>query len=240
MARLSKKVLRWEPLVKQFAGQIPVKFGLTIIAHESTGDPTAVSRTGARGLMQITGVALETINKALGVTYTRADLFDPKINVMVGMALLNSIVQNWEWRHPDTLSPRWSSPQWLALLVLAWNAGSSEKSGVGYVVTTMERGGLSRSQITVDTVSQAAKNLPRASQWLTKPERVAWAKKVARDYLKITSPIYPETRKSAWPWVLLGGAALGTVAYVLLRPKKGGASAVPLSLSPEQVNLLKG
>lgn len=240
MGLLSKNVLQWEPLVRQFAGKIPVKFGLTIIAHESAGDPDAVSNTGARGLMQITGVALKAVNRALGTSYVRADLFDPKVNVMVGMGLLNSIVQTWDYKHPKTLSARWTSAQWLALLVLAWNAGSFEHNGVGYVVTSMERGNIPRSKITVDTVAQASANLPNASKWMRVPQRVAWAKKVARDYLRVAEPRLPPAEKSGsrrWPWLLIGGAAVGGAAYLLLRPGKSGGS---ITLSSDQIGLLKG
>lgn len=240
MALLSKNVLRWEPLVRKYAGKIPVKFGLTIIAHESAGNPDAVSNTGARGLMQITGVALRAVNRGLGTTYTRDDLFTPEINVMVGMGLLNSIVQTWNYKHPKTLSARWTSAQWLALLVLAWNAGSFEHNGVGYVVTTMERGNIPRSKITVDTVAQASANLPDASKWLRVPQRVAWAKKVARDYLRIAEPRLPPTEQpkgSKWPWVMVGGALAGGALYLMFKPTKGGAS---ISLSSDQIGLLKG
>lgn len=241
MSLLSKKVLQWEPLVRKFAGKIPVKFGLTVIAHESAGNPDAVSGTGARGLMQITGVALKAVNRGLGTTYNRDDLFDPEINVMVGMGLLNSIVQTWDFRHPKTLSARWTSAQWLALLVLAWNAGSFEHNGVGYVVATMERGKIPRSKITVDTVAQAAENLPEASKWLSVPQRVAWAKKVARDYLRVAEPRLPAAEKpkgSKWPWVVAGGALVGGAAYMMMRSSKGSGGGL-ISLSSDQIGLLK-
>lgn len=241
MSLLSKNVLRWEPLVRRFAGKIPVKFGLTVIAHESAGNPDAVSGTGARGLMQITGVALKAVNRGLGTSYTRDDLFDPEVNVMVGMGLLNSIVQTWNHKHPKTLSARWTSAQWLALLVLAWNAGSFEHNGVGYVVTTMERGNIPRSRITVDTVAQASANLPDASKWLRVPQRVAWAKKVARDYLRIAEPRLPDEKpkRRRWPWIVFGGVALGGAAYLLMRPAKGGGGSV-VTLNAGDVSLMKG
>lgn len=68
---------------------IPAPLALAQVSIESNFNPNAVSSSGARGLMQIKADALQDVNLALETQYTFDQLFDPAINVKVGMKYLD-------------------------------------------------------------------------------------------------------------------------------------------------------
>ena len=59
----------------------------SIIAVESSGNPRAVSRKGAIGLMQIMPLWIPALRKH-GIANSRADLLDPETNVRAGKFVL--------------------------------------------------------------------------------------------------------------------------------------------------------
>ena len=62
---------------------------LAVIEAESKGRPRAMSRVGARGLMQLMPATAEEIAKRHGIGYHgRSDLFDPDLNVRLGTLYL--------------------------------------------------------------------------------------------------------------------------------------------------------
>lgn len=76
------------------AGTVGVN-GLTnlIIQAESSGDPTAVSPKGARGLMQLMPETAEEMAKELGIPYSEERLTaDPNYNVALGNAYMNKML----------------------------------------------------------------------------------------------------------------------------------------------------
>lgn len=62
---------------------------LAMIAQESNFISTAKSRADAKGLMQVTPIALADFNKHNGTSYTDAQIYDDAINVKVGCWTLN-------------------------------------------------------------------------------------------------------------------------------------------------------
>lgn len=62
-------------------------FALAVIAVESAGDPSAVSRAGAQGLMQLMPATAERF----GV----GDVFDPNANIKGGVALLDHLMERY-------------------------------------------------------------------------------------------------------------------------------------------------
>jgi len=60
---------------------------MAIILAESYGDPLKDSGE-ARGLMQISRIALRDVNKIYGTHYVYDDLFDPRVNLEVGLRFL--------------------------------------------------------------------------------------------------------------------------------------------------------
>jgi len=99
---------------------------LAVIEAESKGRPRAVSRVGARGLMQLMPATAEETAQRHGVRYHgRSDLFDPDLNVRLGTLYLAQLrrqfrddphlyiaaynagpgnVDKWRLRHPKLTS----------------------------------------------------------------------------------------------------------------------------------------
>jgi soluble lytic murein transglycosylase-like protein len=80
---------------------VPPLLILAIIQVESGGNPRAVSRTGAAGLMQLT--------QATARRYGASDPFDPVSNVAAGARFLHDLLAHY---HHD-----------LRLTLAAWNVG---------------------------------------------------------------------------------------------------------------------
>jgi soluble lytic murein transglycosylase len=64
-----------------------------LIRQESVFNPTAVSRVGARGLMQLMPATGELVAKQQGAgRITAADLFNPSLNIKLGMSYLAQMI----------------------------------------------------------------------------------------------------------------------------------------------------
>jgi soluble lytic murein transglycosylase-like protein len=59
-----------------------------IISVESSGNPKAISKKGAYGLMQIRHKVWAKDLKAAGIIKTKSDLFDPDTNIKAGSFIL--------------------------------------------------------------------------------------------------------------------------------------------------------
>jgi len=99
----------WDPVIERYAGHVPVAFIRALVHGESGGDSQKENPVShASGLLQITDIVRKDWNTAhQDAPVSRSDLFDPEINVRIGAALLNRIVQTYR-RHP-TLKPDWRS-----------------------------------------------------------------------------------------------------------------------------------
>jgi len=83
---------------------------LAVINAESKGEPRALSRVGARGLMQLMPATAEEIAQQHGIAYrSPRDLFDPDLNVRLGTLYLARL------RHQFNDDPH--------LYIAAYNAG---------------------------------------------------------------------------------------------------------------------
>jgi len=60
---------------------------LAMLLTESAGNPLAVSSEDAKGLMQMTEIAVKEVNNHFG-EYKQVDMFDPDTNVRYGVKLL--------------------------------------------------------------------------------------------------------------------------------------------------------
>ena len=85
--------------------RIPVRIILAVIAAESAFDPRAVSRAGARGLMQI----MPLTARDLGVDPN--DLFDPCINVDAGTRYMRFLADRFEGHTRAVLAAYNAGPQ---------------------------------------------------------------------------------------------------------------------------------
>ena len=83
---------------------------LALIRQESAFDPRAVSRVGARGMMQLMPATAKRVARATGKAYSRARLLDdPRYNIQLGTAYLDSMKERFG--------------QSSALALAAYNAG---------------------------------------------------------------------------------------------------------------------
>jgi soluble lytic murein transglycosylase-like protein len=196
----------WDQVIERFAGHVPVAFMRALVHGESGGDSQKENPVShAAGLLQITDIVRRDWNGSHpDAPVGRADLFDPEINVRIGAALLNRIVQT--YRRHRTLQPDWSSRRYAELVALGWNAGYSDRGGVGLAVTQLEAAGAEPADVTVDSVSRVAASLPQASRFVALPERVMYAKAVADLYLGSRGA----------PVVAAHGSAVGPVVVAVL------------------------
>lgn len=173
----------FDSLFLTLAGVIPLAFLRVLAYHESSLDPGKVTKSSnATGLFQVVPKVLADYNLEHGTKWTLSDTKNPTLNAQIGIGLLTRIVKGYQKNH-KSLATDWRDPRFVALVVQGFNAGYSETGGVGFVVGKMESSGLPKEKIAVDTVAQAAKKLG-ASRFLSMPDRMAYAKKVASDYFK--------------------------------------------------------
>lgn len=74
---------------------VPRAVVYAVIKVESDFDQYARSSADAKGLMQITSVALEDVNRWLSEKYTPAQMYDPEINVRCGVAYLSVLFRKY-------------------------------------------------------------------------------------------------------------------------------------------------
>jgi len=132
-------------------------------------------------LLQVIGVVRRDYNERHQTGYSANDLFDPEINVKVACDLLNRIAVGYQRNHPKTLEMDWTSKRYVQLFTFGWNAGYSEKAGVGFVVGKLEKAGFSVGDIDIDTVSGNAASFG-ASQYLSSKAKVRYCKQVTAWY----------------------------------------------------------
>jgi len=88
---MPEAVTRWAPLAEEAGerhGVDPVLIGIVILV-ESGGDPRAVSRAGASGLMQVMRATANGFARQRGLaSVTPAQLFVPELNVDAGAMML--------------------------------------------------------------------------------------------------------------------------------------------------------
>ena len=161
---------------------IPVPYLRALALRESNMNPRSSSGP-AWGLLQVIEVVRQDHNERTGARYTRQDLLDPVINVTIAASALATIVRSYAQNHPRiaNLQANWNNPRFIELLTFGWNAGWSERGGVGRVATYLEqRGVLDQSLDKIHQASRAA----GASPHLANAAKVAWSKSVAAQYFR--------------------------------------------------------
>jgi soluble lytic murein transglycosylase len=90
--------------VSDFNGLDPLFVGALIMA-ESDWNPQAFSRVGARGLMQLMPDTGRRVAESIGLSVPSDDqLFEPTLNVRLGVAYLGALSQRFEGRLPLVLA----------------------------------------------------------------------------------------------------------------------------------------
>jgi len=204
----------WDPVIERFAGHVPVAFIRALVHGESGGDSQKENPVShAAGLLQITDIVRKDWNAAHpDAPVSRTDLFDPETNVRIGAALLNRIVQT--YRRHRTLAPDWSSRRYAELVALGWNAGYSDRGGVGLAVGELEAAGAQPNDVTVDSVAAVAAGLPKAARFVALPARVAYAKAVADLYLgSRRAPVVASRGSAVGPVVVAALGAFGLAHF---------------------------
>ena len=89
-------VEHYRPLIERHADRhgLDRELVLAVVRAESGGDPHAVSRLGARGLMQLMPIAHREATDRLGVA--PGDLHDPEHNVEAGTAYLAHLMERFK------------------------------------------------------------------------------------------------------------------------------------------------
>jgi len=161
---------------------LPVPFLRALAWNESRLDPKAnTKKSSATGLLQVIDVVRSDHNRIHGTAYTRQDLLDPVINVTIAASAIRRIADSYARNHrtvPNLLED-WNNYRFAELLVFGWNAGWSQRAGVGRVADYLKK--LGTTDITVELAHQNAR-AAGASEHLQNAERAAWAQKVARHY----------------------------------------------------------
>lgn len=96
--KASSRAQKFDAIIKDAARRYSVDFSLlkAIIRAESSFDPQAISRKGARGLMQIMPENFRTLDIQ--------DPFDPKQNIMGGTRYFRSLLDRYQGRVSLTLA----------------------------------------------------------------------------------------------------------------------------------------
>jgi hypothetical protein len=182
LARLPRIELAPRTYDDVFAGSgrgLPVPYLRALALHESDMRPRLADGP-AWGLMQVIEVVREDFNRRERKNFTRSDLLDPAVNVTIAASSLALIAKSYATNHPSSpnLQTNWRNPQFVALLTFGWNAGWSERGGVGRVASFLEQRGM---DVTINSVFDAAK-ASGASPHLSNPMKLAFAKQVTRQY----------------------------------------------------------
>lgn len=204
----------WDALITKYAANVPVAFVRALIHGESAGDPKRRNPVShATGLLQITDIVRRDWNTAHPeAPVSSVDLFDPEINIRIGVALLNRIVRVYA-RHP-TLLPDWTSRRFAELVVLGWNAGYSDQGGVAAVASRFEQAGTEPDDVTVDSIAQLAATSGPSARFVARPDRVAYAKAVADLYLgSRQQPVVAAASGAVGPVVVAALGVLGLAHF---------------------------
>ncbi len=91
--------VKYQDYVEEYAREFSLEKELVfaIIRTESKFDPYAVSKTGARGLMQIQTETAEDCATALKLSdFTPDDLFNPKVNIQLGCYYFSKLLSRYK------------------------------------------------------------------------------------------------------------------------------------------------
>lgn len=145
-----------------------------------------LTRNHPQGVLNIVKVALDDYNQRHpAATFATEQLRDPIVSVTVAADILRRIIDSYRTNHPDVANLRedWRNPRFVELVTAGWNAGYSERGGVGRVVDYLR----ARS-IPVD-VTNVFRYAPAAGAALTfgNPAKLVFAVSVAGHYARLAA-----------------------------------------------------
>ncbi|MBK9032132.1 MAG: hypothetical protein IPL61_12570 [Myxococcales bacterium] len=159
---------------------LPVAY-LRALGHAESG----LNPADRLGLINVVPIAVADYNRRHPSATVRAEqMTDPAVNVRVAADILRTIIASYRRHHPDVpaLAEDWTRPAFVELLSFGWNAGFSERAGVGCVVRYLRRT-RSEQPITLDTVADAA-SAAGAARTLSNPRKRAYCKGIAAAYVR--------------------------------------------------------
>ena len=168
-----------------------------IFARHGRGLPVAYLRALARaesglnafdpkGVINVVKVALDEYNRLNpGVMVESGRLRDPAVSVSVAAWILHRIIASYRAHHADVVNLRedWNNPRFVELLSAGWNAGFSERAGVGRVVDYLKA---HRQEISIDNVWRFARQAG-AADTLSNPHKLRFARRVAEDFARMAA-----------------------------------------------------
>lgn len=172
----------YDPLFAEYGRDLPVAYLRALAHHESGMNPRATDGP-AWGLLQVVEVVRRDYNQRHGTRYERRDLLDPAVNVAITSDVLGRIIDGFARFHPEApnLQVDWTNPLFVELLTFGWNAGYSERGGVGRVASYLSRRGF--DDFTIDDVAATARQAG-ASPHLSNLRKVRFCKLVTTQFLR--------------------------------------------------------
>jgi hypothetical protein len=167
---------RFDSMFAEHGRGLPVAYLRALAKRESNMDPFDTVDP-AWGLLQVIEVVRLDYNRRHGTTHSRRDLLDPVTNITIVAEALRRIIDSYRRNHPTVpnLQEDFDNPRFVELLTFGWNAGYSERAGVGRVAKYLEARGI--TDLTIDTVHASAV-AAKASRHLRRADKVAWCKSV--------------------------------------------------------------
>ncbi|MCE9578956.1 MAG: lytic transglycosylase domain-containing protein, partial [Deltaproteobacteria bacterium] len=172
----------FDPIFAANGHGIPVAYLRGLAAHESDMH-AGISDGPAIGLLQVVDAVRTDHNARYGTQLTRADLLVPVTNVDVAASAIRRIIDSYQRNHPAIANLRedWTNLRFVELVTLGWNAGWSERAGLGRVARYLERDG--RPAITVEAIVANAR-AAGASPHLSDRRKLAFANAVTATYAR--------------------------------------------------------
>ena len=129
----SRFQLKYVDLIRQYSEEYDLdpSFVAGVICVESRFREDAVSRVGARGLMQIMPATGEEIAEALGVSFHVEDLFDPETSIRFGCYYLRQQLDRFDQNPAVALAAYNAGPNKAALWLAEY--GLDSKGRIAYI-----------------------------------------------------------------------------------------------------------
>jgi len=154
-ARLGKptdKISRkYDDLFAKHAGLLPVPFLRALAKSESNMNP-AENKGSFWGILQVgwrgKNSVLKGYNTRHNTNYTKGNLFNPDINIMIASDLINRIAKAYAKLYEENpkmmrnMFPDFKNKEFVKLLLAGWNSGYSKAGGVQRVARYLAKNGI--------------------------------------------------------------------------------------------------
>lgn len=155
---------KFDPLFAKHAGILPVPFLRALAKRESNMNPKE-SKASFWGILQVgwrgKNSVLKGYNDRFGTHFTKEDLLNPDINIMIASDLINRIAKAYGKLAKENpilmrnMIPNFQNKEFVKLLLAGWNSGYSLGGGVQRVARYLAKRGI---PVTHDSVFANALN----------------------------------------------------------------------------------